>query len=226
MRFLTQGARYLRLRPSPWRGLRRRVNAFFGSKSSGPDFPAWFAPEFARRLDLKGRWKEVNDTQPSLTHPLLPRAHASLSLPAWSQFFELENPGVTRCAVEVRHPYLDLRIVNYVLALPPFPWAFEKTLLREAMVGHLPESIRRRPKTPLAGDPFVEILQRKESAWLDQPHFGDEIERYVDRSALPTLCGERDSERAAVAVRPICLNFWLQSARRVRYNLNAEVCNG
>jgi len=226
MPFLTQGAHYLRLRRSPWRGLRRRMGAFFGSKSSGPGFPGWFAPDFARRADLAGRWKEVNDTQPSATHPLLPKAHASLSQPQWSQFFELENAGVTRCAVEVRHPYLDLRILNYVLALPPFPWTFEKTLLREAMVGHLPESVRRRPKTPLAGDPFVEILQRKESAWLDQPHFGDEIERYVNRSAIPALCGERDSQRADVAIRPLCLNFWLQSVRRVRYNLSAEVCNG
>ncbi len=26
-------------------------------------------------------------------------------------------------------------------------------------------------------------------------------------------------------VRPLCLNFWLQSARKVRYNLRAEVRN-
>jgi hypothetical protein len=26
-------------------------------------------------------------------------------------------------------------------------------------------------------------------------------------------------------VRPFCLNFWLQSARKVRYNLRAEVRN-
>jgi asparagine synthase (glutamine-hydrolysing) len=116
--------------------------------------------------------------------------------------------------------------VEYLLALPPFPWAFEKTLLREAMAGHLPESVRRRPKTPLSRDPLVEMLQRPEAAWLDHVRWGEEIGRYVNRSALVPLSGEKNSEAARVAIRPLCLNFWLQSARRVRYNLFAEVRNG
>ena len=74
--------------------------------------------------------------------------------------FELENPGVTRCPVEVRHPFLDLRIVNFMLALPPFPLFFEKKLLREAVAGRLPESVRTRRKTPLAGSPLVEHLRQ------------------------------------------------------------------
>ena len=69
--------------------------------------------------------------------------------------FELENAGVTHCPVEVRHPFFDLRIVNYLLALPPFPLFFEKKLLREAVAGRLPEKIRTRRKSPLAGDPLV-----------------------------------------------------------------------
>ena len=40
--------------------------------------------------------------------------------------FELENAGVTHFPVEVRHPFFDLRIVNYLLALPPFPLFLEK----------------------------------------------------------------------------------------------------
>ena len=49
--------------------------------------------------------------------------------------FEHENAGLTRYPVEVRHPFLDLRIVNFLLALPPFPLFFEKKLLREAVAG-------------------------------------------------------------------------------------------
>ncbi len=72
--------------------------------------------------------------------------------------FERENPGLTRFPVEVRYPFLDLRIVNFLLALPPFPLFYEKRLLREAVVGRLPESIRTRRKSPLAGDPFIAHL--------------------------------------------------------------------
>lgn len=225
LRLLIHGARYLRARRSPWRGIRRRVKAIFVKSSKSTAFPKWFATDFARRIDIEARWRECSDIRVTPAHPVAPRAHASMSLPEWCRLFELENAGVTRCPVEVRHPYLDLRIVNYVLALPPFPWAFEKTLLREAMVGHLPENIRRRPKTPFAGSTLVEKLKRPEASWIDHANWCGEIERYVDRSALPRLSGEENSERADVAIRPLCLNFWLQSARRLRYNFQAEVRN-
>ena len=40
--------------------------------------------------------------------------------------FEQESPGVTHSPVETCYPFLDLRIVNYLLAIPPFPWFFQK----------------------------------------------------------------------------------------------------
>ena len=74
--------------------------------------------------------------------------------------FELESSGVTKSAVEVRYPFLDLRVVEYFLALPPFPWFFEKTLLREAMAGRVLDKVRSRPKTPFSADPLLEHLRR------------------------------------------------------------------
>ena len=140
--------------------------------------------------------------------------------------FELENAGVTRCPVEVRHPFFDLRIVNFLLALPPFPLFFEKKLLREAVAGRLPESIRTRRKSPLAGDPLAAHLRQRDAEWMDQRTWSEEMESYVDASVLVALRRERPSANVEANIRPICLNFWLQSARRVRYNLRAEVRNG
>jgi asparagine synthase (glutamine-hydrolysing) len=139
--------------------------------------------------------------------------------------FEHENPGVSRRPVEVRYPFLDLRIVDFLLALPPYPWFFEKRLLREAMIGRLPESARVRPKTPLAGDPLTQKLRGPEAAWLDQVQWIEDVGRYVNRSAISPLRAEKSLEQARSDVRPLCLNFWLQSTRRVRYNFRAEVCN-
>ena len=133
---------------------------------------------------------------------------------------------MTRRPVEVRYPFLDLRIVEYLLALPPFPWFFEKALLREAMIGRLPESVRRRPKTPLAGDPLAEWLKRFPSNWMAETSWSEEANRYVTRSDIALLNGAGESEELQAAVRPLCLNFWLQSVRRVRYNLSAEARNG
>jgi asparagine synthase (glutamine-hydrolysing) len=216
---------YLRRRPSIWPGVRRLARGVFRKDLGAAVFPEWIARDFAQRLNLEDRWKELNEVRTSPAHPVVPTAHASLSLPHWSRMFELENAGVTRRPVEVRYPFLDLRIVDYMLAIPPFPWAFEKSLLREAMVGHLPEAVRARPKTPLAGDPLVENLKRPDAGWVDRTRWNKDIERYVNTSALPHLSGEQNAERVNFAIRPLCLNFWLQSARGVRYNLSAEVRN-
>jgi len=83
-----------------------------------------------------------------------------------------------------------------------------------------------RKKTPLAGDPLVEKLRRPDAIWLDEAPRSQETERYIDLAALPRLSGETNSARARVNIRALCLNFWLQSSRGVRYNLSAEVRNG
>jgi asparagine synthase (glutamine-hydrolysing) len=222
----TETLRYASARRSPWPGVRRRVERVFRKDPSAPVFPSWIAPDFARRMSLKKRWKEAIAPSTSERHPILPWAHASLDLPVWAYLFEHQNPGVTRRPVEVRYPFLDLRIVDYLLALPPFPWYFEKALLREALAGCLPESVRRRPKTPLAGDPLAEWLKRFESNWMNEATWSEETNRYITRSALAPLRGAGERGELPGAVRPLCLNFWLQSVRRVRYNLSAEARNG
>lgn len=226
-RLLSEGIRYLALRQSPWRGVRRRVKGYAIGDPAVPGFPAWIARDFRQRLNLEARWKEwIELPAASPAHPIHPEAHASLALPHWAHLFENENPGVTQCAVEVRHPFIDLRLVEYLLALPPFPWFFEKALLREAMVGRLPERVRRRPKTPLGVDPVAELLKPPEPRSLDGVQWDDELTRYIETAAIEPLNERRSPAELDMTIRPLCLNFWLQSARRVRYNLRAEARNG
>jgi asparagine synthase (glutamine-hydrolysing) len=225
-RFLAEVPHYLWVRPSLWPGVRRRIKGLFGKDSKAPVYPKWFAPEFARRMDLEERWREWSELRVTAGHPILPKAHASLSIPQWTHFFEHENPAVTHFPVEVRYPFLDLRIVDYLLALPPFPWFFEKMILREAMAGRLPESVRLRPKTPMAVDPLAERLKNRETEWMSDPHWNEEMGQYICLPSLVRPNGERKLRSADSNIRPLCLNFWLQSARRVRYNLRAEARNG
>jgi asparagine synthase (glutamine-hydrolysing) len=78
-----------------------------------------------------------------------------LSVPNWWWILESYDPGVTRLALEARHPLLDLRLVNFVLGIPPVPWCVDKHILREAMATVLPDAVVRRPKSPLAADPVL-----------------------------------------------------------------------
>ena len=226
-RLLTELANYIWVRPFPWRGIRARFLRLFGKEPGMPAFPEWISRDFAKDMKLKERWKEwgMHPNLP-LEHPIHPRAHASLSLPQWTHMFEQENAGVTRFPVETRYPFLDLRIVNFLLALPPFPWFFQKMLLREAMTGRLPESVRMRPKTPVQSDTLSEQFRRTGIERLKQMPWSKDIDKYIDRSALIPPHGKMNPEQLSNSLRPYCLNIWLQSARRIRYNMHAEGKNG
>jgi asparagine synthase (glutamine-hydrolysing) len=226
-RFLTETANYFWIRPFPWRGIRTRMRRLAGKDPDMPIYPRWLSRAFQEKANLEERWKQLSEhpMEPS-THPIVPNAHASLSLPHWTQMFEQENAGLTPYPLEMRYPFLDLRIVNYLLAIPPFPWFFEKMLLREAMAGRIPERIRVRPKTPLQGDLVSAQLKRTGLGSLSRMQWSKDSDRFIERSALAAPHDKMKAEEIRVNLRPYCLNIWLQSARGVRYNLHAEAGNG
>ena len=212
-RFGAEMGRFLWIRPFPWKGIGQRVSRFVGLDSTAAVFPNWIAPDFARRVNIKDRWREGNrfgGAGSSPSHPLLPRGYRSLTLPHWTCIFEEGDPGSSHSPVEVRYPFLDLRVVNYLLALPPFPWFFKKGLVRRAMAGRLPEVVRNRPKTPLAIDPLVEMVRKPEAAWLDGVKLDEKMGRYVIPSAIMSIHGESNPEKAYVGIRTICMNYWLK----------------
>src|SRR5207245_8088024 len=178
-------ANYMWMRPFPWRGIRARALRLAGKDPDQPVYPPWLNPEFSQRAHLEARWREENQPPNSWpTHPIHPRGHACLAFPLWTHLFEQDDPGATRCLVETRYPFLDLRVVNYLLALPSFPWFYRKTLVREAMRGRLPERIRTRPKTPLQGDPVAAQLRLAGVEQLKGIPWSQELDRYVDRRAM------------------------------------------
>lgn len=224
---LTDLAKYMWVRPFPWRGIRARAMQWIGKDPDQPVFPRWLNQEFSRRENLEARWNEENQL-PNWwpMHSIRPRGHRSLALPLWTHLFEQDDPGATRCLVETRYPFLDLRMVNYLLAIPPFPWFFKKTLVREAMTGRLPERIRTRPKTPLQGDPVSAQLRRTGADRLKEIPWSPDLDCYIDRSAMIAPHRKMDQEQASGSLRPYCLNIWLQSAQKIRYNIYAEASNG
>jgi hypothetical protein len=149
--------------------------------------------------------------------------------------FELQSPGVTNTPIEVRYPFLDLRVVEYVLAIPPFPWFFQKFLLRQAMAGRVPDRVRLRPKVAFAANLLLENLRRSgpfatiyaskgldpagsDSARLSSGGEGPRglrlaeiFGRYINSSLLVPLHAKMTVEQVNQNARPFCFNFWLQS---------------
>jgi asparagine synthase (glutamine-hydrolysing) len=184
----------------------RMVRARRTSREYAPSFPSWMAPELVARLRLKERWDEVHARVDS-PHPVRPRAYASLQTPLWQSLFETFQPSYTRVALEVRHPYVDIRVLRFLLRVPALPWCRRKQLLRRALCGVLPEAVRNRAKTPLDRDPDS---QRVRQHGLPLPVPSPLLEKYGNARDLAGAGLVNVSELQA-GLRFVALSYWLRS---------------
>jgi asparagine synthase (glutamine-hydrolysing) len=184
-----------------WRGL---------PTSEYPPFPNWLEPNFESRARLRERWREIMD-EPAPVHPDRPAAYGSVSQTDWAGVFEPHDPGWSGKLLEVRHPLMDLRVLRFMLRLPTLPWCADKELLRVAMRGDLPESVLRRPKAPLAGDPLIGLLRKEKSKRLTNFTPAAGLDNFVLRQRIPPLVGENIPPDPALHLRPLSLSMWLQS---------------
>jgi asparagine synthase (glutamine-hydrolysing) len=160
--YLTTHGRFPPLRG----GFRNRVRRLFGAQHAARPLPGWLNEEFAKRSrpESEGRFEE----RPLLEqHPLHPDAYRALHAGYWASVHETEDAGCTGVNLEARAPLLDLRILRFLLQLPPVPWCVNKELSRRSMKGGLPDKILARPKAPLLEDPLKLCWQR--DGWRPNP---------------------------------------------------------
>lgn len=217
---------YLWKQRSRWHRIFHRALRRISPKKGDPGVPLWMAPEFLARIDFTERLKHFDIPVLSARHAVLPIAHASFEIPQWQLLFGVNDASFTKRLVEVRHPFLDLRIIQYLLSLPPFPLFLRKKLERDAMKGRLPESILTRPKTPLRRHPALVALHRTGNSKLRHIDWSDEISQYISPGRVFHQEETPDCSYGNSCIRPVCFNFWLKSSRRVRYNFLMEIRNG
>ncbi|HWR14009.1 MAG TPA: asparagine synthase-related protein [Terriglobales bacterium] len=170
--------------------------------------PGWLNPEFVKQCDLEERWVEAHRLT-RVPETMRPEAYRVLMSPGWEQLFWLQEAGFTGVPLEVRHPMFDLRVLKFLLGIPPIPWCVDKELLRVAMKDRLPKDIRFRPKTtagtavPVANGIAVGDLKR----------FGIDplIKQYVN--SLPEEFLPSTQYETWSTLRPWLLNLWLRKSR-------------
>jgi asparagine synthase (glutamine-hydrolysing) len=126
--------------------------------------PAWIAPGFARRIRLAERLIEAVSGTGERT--AFGQMHQRLiSRPSYNRSVEWYDRNSGPLGIEVRHPFLDRRLFEFVFALRPehlFRLGERKHFMRQALAGILPDAVRLRHKTGLGS--FVDFSLRKEAS--------------------------------------------------------------
>ena len=195
-------------------GFRARLHRFRRTDEMA-EYPRWFSPEFETEIRLRERWCELMKPDEK-THPWYPDAHATLNGGYWPEILEREDAEWTRVPLESRTPLLDQRLINFLLSVPPVPLCIDKELLRRAMVALLPEEVRLRPKTPLAGDPLALQVHNRRWSPLPLPQPTTTVKFFVDWERLAGILENSSGNSLLRDLRPVLLHHWLKSIEKGR----------
>jgi asparagine synthase (glutamine-hydrolysing) len=174
-------------------------------------FPDWLNHGFESRMQLRQRWHDMeHPSTPTPTHPWRPAGYRSFQEPIWERFFRSMDAEETQAPLEYRHPFVDLRLLRYMLSLPAIPWCRAKYIERRAMQETLPEAVLRRPKSGLASDVVWEGVRR-----LGLPPLGAvrELAAYVNSDSVPKDVSPNVG-LFRVNFRPFALNYWFRNLRQ------------
>ncbi len=171
------------------RAARRLVNLVPGGRrlkrAARP--PVWMRSEAADRLYQREDWLD----------PAFELKSNLLGIGA-SQDASRESINASRHALELRHPYRDRRLVEYVLSLPAYQLynlGYFKYILRVAMQGILPGTVLSRPQSTSLSPLFMRgaelenqelqrVFQDSNAAWRDYVR-ADWMEQYLGEEMMP-----------------------------------------
>ena len=178
-------------RQGKWWRLTKTVMTYLGTKSmkewgstlgvwSGRNRVVWPTPDLG--------WIHGADSPPAPctdaddASSWRPTALKSFRGAQWPFMLESLDSDYAATAIDWRHPYLDLRVLEFMLRTPPIPWGRRKRLIRSAMKPQLPQEILARDKTPLHHDLLADQL-RLNLPMMPAP--GAKIAEFIDIELLP-----------------------------------------
>ena len=189
-------------------GFRTRLKRLLGKNRPQTFYPEWIDESFSKRIDLRLRSKQLTSDS-GAPHETRPYAFRVLNSTSWAPLFEGYDPGASRLHLEMRHPLIDLRLVDYLLAIPAVPWCVNKRILRLAMRDKLPAPVLNRPKTPLAGNPALQLVRHAGVRCLDSFEVAPQLKDFVNLNLRPSLADEQTSDGLWANLRLFALNHWL-----------------
>ncbi|PYS79758.1 MAG: hypothetical protein DMF66_01665 [Acidobacteria bacterium] len=118
--------------------------------NAGYEVPPWLSPKFAARIDLKSR-RAATPPQPRRRSVFRQAEFDAIRIVRNSaQMLWLQSEGLSH-GVELRHPFLDRRLFEFLLALPSYQKVQQgrsKAILRRVVSHALPEAIHQQRNSP------------------------------------------------------------------------------
>jgi len=172
-------------------------------------YPSWIRPWVEQAYDLRQRWFGAHARFDN-EHPTRPQAYEGLTGSAFSSMCEQFDPGWHKVPLEFRHPYLDVRVLRFMLSVPAVPWCRNKLVMRKAAEPLLPAECISRPKTFVRGQPWQQAFSgRPEPEFLSR----EVMSEYVDLDRVK-LHEQDDQWGFALAEHVFAVDYWL--AKRPR----------
>jgi asparagine synthase (glutamine-hydrolysing) len=193
----------------PRQSIRTRIRPML--RNTDP-MPEWIDEDFARRTNLRERWEQFWRTRNEGKRPAAMRA---LNSKTWTSLFEGYDRGATKLNLDVSHPFLDIRLIEYLLAIPTEPWCVNKHILRRAMSDKLPVAVLNREKTGLMGDPALQLVRRASVRWLDSFEVSPQLRAFVNLNRRRPVAQEKTSAALWASLRVFALNYWLTNSQPI-----------
>jgi len=187
-----------------WSSIRQVERTVTGRSRWRAEYPAWIDEGFAARCACRQRW-DAYQQRLRPVHPVRPIGYRALDAIRWQPLFDDCDISAALGRCEIRHPYLDLRLLRYMLALPAMPWCRNKLIIRESMRAVLPRDVLRRRKAAVRVSPD---FARVRAAGLPRIVPTTDLFKYVNPCKIPSAPTREVELRAAL--RPLGLNYWLR----------------
>ena len=181
------------------------------------------SPDFALHIGLHARVGLLKHQQSTPARTVREDQWRTLTSAHFPWVLELSDRSAAAFAIEVRHPFMDKRLIEFCLSLPSEQKLYQgwsRIVMRRAMAEIIPEEVRWRGGETDMNPNFVHGLLKNSRAALDEAvlDLSESIEKYVNTRTLRDLYQRLISQPkvkvgdAMTFWKIVTLTYWLRQS--------------
>jgi asparagine synthase (glutamine-hydrolysing) len=181
------------------------------------------SPDFALHVGLEARVRVLKNQQSTPARTVREDQWRTFTSAHFPWVLELSDRCAAAFAIELRHPFMDKRLIEFCLALPPEQKLYQgwsRIVMRRAMAEIIPEEIRWRGGKTDMNPNFVRGLLKNSRAALGEVvlDLSECIEKYVNTRTLRDLYQRLISQEkvkigdAMTFWKVVTLTYWLRQS--------------